>query len=75
MTVNISFETNNAPFEQGFITETAIVLEQAKCALQDAYFRNSKRNSKNNYKYKLQDSNGNRIGCVSIAHSVPVDEL
>ena len=68
MNVNIQFHTDNAAFEDSFLMEVTRVLARAKGALIDS-------ENTTGIRRPLQDSNGNRIGMVSISHDVPVSQL
>ena len=59
MNVNISFNTNNAAFEESFLMAITKTLQQAKTALLDS------ENTTDIIRI-LVDDNGNRIGTVSI---------
>ena len=68
MNVNISFDTDNAAFEDSFLMAVTKTLAQAKEALLDSENTTSIRRP-------LRDINGNRIGTVTISHDVPVNQL
>jgi hypothetical protein len=59
MNVNISFDTNNAAFEESFLMAITKTLQQAKTALLDS-------ENTTDIARILVDDNGNRIGTVSI---------
>ena len=59
MNVNISFDTNNAAFEESFLMAITKTLQQAKSALLDS-------ENTTDIARILVDDNGNRIGTVSI---------
>ena len=59
MNVNISFNTNNAAFEESFLMAITKTLQQAKSALLDS-------ENTTDITRILVDDNGNRIGTVSI---------
>ena len=59
MNVNISFNTNNAAFEESFLMAITKTLQQAKSALLDS-------ENTTDIARILVDDNGNRIGTVSI---------
>ena len=59
MNVNISFDTNNAAFEECFLLAIIKTLQQAKTALLDS-------ENTTDIARILVDDNGNRIGTVSI---------
>ena len=59
MNVNISFDTNNAAFEESFLMAITKHLQQAKTALLDS-------ENTTDIARILVDDNGNRIGTVSI---------
>ena len=59
MNVNISFDTNNAAFEESFLMAITKTLQQAKTALLDS-------ENTTDITRILVDDNGNRIGTVSI---------
>lgn len=59
MNVNISFNTNNAAFEESFLMAITKTLQQAKTALLDS-------ENTTDITRILVDDNGNRIGTVSI---------
>ena len=59
MNVNISFNTNNAAFEESFLMAITKTLQQAKTALLDS-------ENTTDIARILVDDNGNRIGTVSI---------
>lgn len=57
MTVTVTFETDNAAFEDNFNLETRLILEQAwEKLLNDKLDTNA----------KLRDSNGNTVGNVEV---------
>lgn len=68
MIVNISFDTDNAAFEDSFLMAVTKTLAQAKEALLDS-------ENTTTIRRPLRDINGNRIGTVSISHDVPVSQL
>lgn len=68
MNVNITFNTDNAAFEDSFLMEVTRVLARAKGALIES-------ENTTTIRRPLTDSNGNRIGTVSISHDVPVSAL
>ena len=68
MNINISFDTNNAAFEDNFLVEATRVSRQIKEALIESYNATIIRRS-------LNDINGNRIGVISISHDVPLAQL
>ena len=59
MNVNISFNTDNAAFEESFLMAITKTLQQAKTALLDS-------ENTTDIARILVDDNGNRIGTVSI---------
>jgi len=68
MNINISFDTNNAAFEDNFLMEATRVSRSIKEALLDSENTTTVRRP-------LKDSNGNRIGVISISHDVPLAQL
>lgn len=68
MIVNISFDTDNAAFEDSFLMAVTKTLAQAKEALLDSENTTSIRRP-------LKDINGNRIGTVCISHEVPLSQI
>ena len=68
MIVNISFNTDNAAFEDSFLMAVTKTLQQAKEALLDS-------ENTTTIRRPLKDINGNRIGVISISHDVPVSQL
>ena len=68
MQVNISFSTDNDSFEDSFLMEVTRTLSQIKGAILDS-------ENTTTIRHPLKDTNGNRIGTVSISHDVPVDQL
>ena len=68
MIVNISFDTDNAAFEDSFLMAVTKTLSQAKEAILDS-------ENTTTIRRPLKDVNGNRIGVVSISHDVPVSQL
>lgn len=68
MIVNISFDTDNAAFEDSFLMAVTKALSQAKEAILDS-------ENTTNIRRIIKDINGNRIGVVSISHEVPVSQL
>lgn len=68
MIVNISFDTDNAAFEDSFLMAVTKTLSQAKEAILDS-------ENTTNIRRIIKDVNGNRIGVVSISHEVPVSQL
>ena len=68
MIVNISFDTDNAAFEDSFLMAVTKTLAQAKEALLDS-------ENTTTIRRPLRDINGNRIGTVTISHDVPVSQL
>ena len=68
MIVNISFDTDNAAFEDSFLMAVTKALSQAKEAILDS-------ENTTNIRRIIKDVNGNRIGVVSISHEVPVSQL
>jgi hypothetical protein len=63
MNVKIEFNTENAAFEDSFLMEVTRTLQQCKSALLD-----SERGTIT-IRHILKDSNGNRIGVVSIGNN------
>ena len=63
MKVQIEFDTDNAAFEDSFLMEVTRTLQQCKRALLD-----SERGTIT-IRHILKDSNGNRIGVVSIGNN------
>ena len=63
MKVQIEFNTDNAAFEDSFLMEVTRTLQQCKSALLD-----SERGTITT-RHILKDSNGNRIGVVSIGNN------
>ena len=63
MNVKIEFNTENAAFEDSFLMEVTKTLQQCKSALLD-----SERGTIT-IRHILKDSNGNRIGVVSIGNN------
>ena len=59
MKVNIEFNTDNAAFEDSYLMEVTRVLARAKGALVES-------ENTTTIRRPLTDSNGNRIGTVSI---------
>lgn len=68
MIVNISFDTDNAAFEDSFLMAVTKTLSQAKEAILDS-------ENTTNIRRIIKDVNGNRIGYVSIIHEVSVNQL
>jgi len=68
MNVNISFDTNNAAFEDHFLMEITRVTRSIKEAMLDSQNTTTIRRP-------LNDINGNRIGVISISHDVPLNQL
>lgn len=72
MIVNISFDTDNAAFDNeaggNFLMAVTKTLVQAKEAILDS-------ENTTTIRRPLKDINGNRIGVVSISHEVPVSQL
>mgnify|MGYP003345171344 CR=1 FL=1 len=68
MIINISFDTDNAAFEDSFLMEVTRVLSQVKGAILDS-------ENTTTIRRPLKDSNGNRIGTVSISNDVPLSSL
>ena len=68
MNINISFDTNNAAFEDNFLMEATRVSRSIKEALIKSY-------NATTYVGPLNDINGNRIGVISISHDVPLAQL
>jgi hypothetical protein len=60
MKIVIEFDTDNAAFEDNFLMEVTKAVQQAKAAIID---------SENNTQIRrpIKDTNGNRIGVVSIS--------
>lgn len=69
MIVNIHFDTDNAAFEDSFLMEVTRVLLAAKSVII------SSNNTIEISNCKLIDSNGNKIGSVSITNDVAVESL
>ena len=63
MNVKIEFNTDNAAFEDSFLMEVTRTLQQCKSALLD-----SERGTIT-IRHILKDTNGNRIGVVSIGNN------
>jgi hypothetical protein len=63
MKITIEFDTDNAAFEDNFLMEITKTLQQCKSALLD-----SERGTIT-IRHILKDSNGNRIGVVSIGNN------
>jgi hypothetical protein len=68
MIVNISFDTNNASFEEHFSEESVRVAQQIEEALFDSGNETTIRRS-------IKDVNGNRIGIISISPETPIPNL
>ena len=68
MNVNISFNTDNAAFQDSFLMEITRVTRNIKEALLDS--QNTDTISK-----PIMDVNGNRIGVISIWTSMPLNQL
>jgi len=68
MNVNISFNTDNAAFQDSFLMEITRVTRSIKEALLDS------QNTDTIHK-PIVDVNGNRIGIISISHDVPLNQL
>jgi hypothetical protein len=68
MNINISFDTNNAAFQDSFLMAVTKTLQQAKEALLDS-------ENQTTIRRPLNDINGNRIGVISISHDVPLNQL
>jgi len=68
MNINISFDTNNAAFEDNFLMEVTQVTRSIKEALLDS-------ENQTTIRRPLNDINGNRIGVISISHDVPLNQL
>jgi len=68
MNINISFDTNNAAFEDNFLMEVTRATRSIKEAL-------IKSENTTTYVGPLNDINGNRIGVISISHDVPLNQL
>ena len=68
MIVNISFDTNNASFEEHFSEESVRVAQQIEEALFDSGNETTIRRS-------IKDVNGNRIGIISISPETPISNL
>lgn len=62
MKVQIEFDTDNAAFEDSFLIEVARVTRSIKEALLDS-------ENTTTIRRPLKDSNGNRIGVVSIENT------
>lgn len=59
MNVKIEFNTDNAAFEDSFLMEVTKTLQQCKTALLDS-------ENTTTIRRPIKDTNGNRIGVVSI---------
>ena len=68
MNINISFDTNNASFDENFLMEATRVTRSIKEALLDS-------ENQTTIRRPLNDINGNRIGVISIGHDVPLNQL
>jgi len=68
MNINISFDTNNASFDENFLMEATRVTRSIKEALLDS-------ENQTTIRRPLNDINGNRIGVISISHDVPLNQL
>jgi len=68
MIVNISFDTNNASFEEHFSEESVRVAQQIEEALFDSGNETTIRRS-------IKDVDGNRIGIISISPETPIPNL
>jgi hypothetical protein len=68
MIVNISFDTNNAAFSDCFQMEVHEVCDQIHDALRDSENEISIRRS-------IKDSNGNRLGIISISPETTISNL
>jgi hypothetical protein len=68
MNINISFDTNNAAFEDNFLMEITRVTRSIKEAMLDS-------DNTTTIRRPLNDINGNRIGVISISHDVPLNQL
>jgi hypothetical protein len=68
MNVNISFDTDNAAFEDSFLMEVTRVTRSIKEAMLDS-------DNTTTIRRPLNDINGNRIGVISISHDVPLNQL
>jgi hypothetical protein len=68
MNINISFDTNNASFDENFLMEVTRVTRSIKEALLDS-------ENQTTIRRPLNDINGNRIGVISISHDVPLNQL
>jgi hypothetical protein len=68
MNVNISFDTDNAAFEDNFLMEITRVTRSIKEAMLDS-------DNTTTIRRPLNDINGNRIGVISISHDVPLNQL
>ena len=68
MNVNISFDTNNAAFDDNFLMEATRVTRSIKEAMLDS-------DNTTTIRRPLKDVNGNRIGVISISHDVPLNQL
>ena len=66
MKINISFNTDSAAFEDSYEMEVARILRQIKDDLIDS-------NNTTNIRSPLRDSNGNRIGTVTISDDSSAD--
>jgi len=64
MKVEIEFNTDNAAFEDSFLMEITRVLQSAKAAIKDS-------ENTTMIRRMIRDSNGNRIGTVTIKHDMP----
>jgi len=63
MNVKIEFNTDNAAFEDSFLMEVTRTLQQCKSALLDS------EKGTITIRRPIKDSNGNRIGVVSIGNN------
>ena len=61
MNVKIEFNTDNAAFEDSFLMEVTKTLQQCKTALLDS-------ENTTTIRRPIKDTNGNRIGVVSIGN-------
>ena len=68
MNINISFDTDNAAFEDNFLMEVTRVTRSIKEALLDS-------ENTTTIRCPLNDVNGNRIGSISISHDEPLNQL
>jgi hypothetical protein len=68
MNINISFDTNNASFDDNFLMEVTRATRSIKEALLDS-------ENQTTIRRPLNDINGNRIGVISISHDVPLAQL